>query len=329
MPAPAHPSDFGATDEAYRVSESDDYFKRHLSKAGVNEWAHQERYSFVDTQQVIRENQDVVYSSSVVDVSAGATISVPEYPAYSIVQIIDQQNYSLHTVYRGESHTIRPDDVSYGSHVYLNARTQPTALGDAGFADVHRHQQQLVIDAPSAKPYESPDILLDNRVMLEIRAALVGDVAKGMVKDFTVLMGAKGDVDRQGHLYATAYGWGGLPTADAAYFSIPNADAESDAWEVVIDPPPLDATRGGFWSITAYNEEGWLAYDKAAISNIEAEPNEDGTFTVRFGQTGKPNNLEIGSSFAALLRFYVPTSIDAARSYLANGQQHYQVIPAH
>ncbi len=73
----ASPADFGVTDYAYKVSETDFNIKRSLAKAPVNEWAHQSDVSRVDTQQVIRENQDVIYSSAVVDVSKGATLTVP------------------------------------------------------------------------------------------------------------------------------------------------------------------------------------------------------------------------------------------------------------
>jgi hypothetical protein len=70
----ASPADFGVTDYAYKVSETDFNIKRSLAKAPVNEWAHQSDVSTVESQQVIRENQDVIYSSAVVDVSQGATL---------------------------------------------------------------------------------------------------------------------------------------------------------------------------------------------------------------------------------------------------------------
>lgn len=65
------PADFGVADYVYRVSESDFNFKRSLAKAPVNQWAHQSDLSRVKTQQVIRENQDGVYSSAVVGPGQG------------------------------------------------------------------------------------------------------------------------------------------------------------------------------------------------------------------------------------------------------------------
>ncbi len=65
----ATPSDFGVTNTQYRIAESNYFFKRSLAKAPINTWAHQDNISIVKTQQVIRENQDILYSSAVVDVS--------------------------------------------------------------------------------------------------------------------------------------------------------------------------------------------------------------------------------------------------------------------
>ena len=73
-------------------------------------------------------------------------------------------------------------------------------------------------------------------------------------------------------------------------------------------PPKIDYDRGGFWSLTTYNEEGWLARDKAAISNSEAVPNDDGSYTIRFNSPGKPNNVDTPTPFTVLLRVYVPKS---------------------
>lgn len=64
----ATPADFGVADYVYKISESDFNFKRSLAKAPLNEWAYQSDLSRVDTQQVIRENQDGIYASAVVDI---------------------------------------------------------------------------------------------------------------------------------------------------------------------------------------------------------------------------------------------------------------------
>jgi len=70
------------------------------------------------------------------------------------------------------------------------------------------------------------------------------------------------------------------------------------------------------------NTEGWLARDKAAISNSEATPNKDGSYTIRFNSPGEENNVDTPAPFAALLRVYVPKTRQGIIDYLskANGE---------
>lgn len=323
----AKPDDFGISDIAYRVSESNSYILKHLEKAGVNEFAHQRDIVNVASQQVIRENQDILYSSSVVDVSKGATIAVPEYDAYSIIQIIDMQNYSIRTVYPGESVTLTSDDLSFGHYVYLNARTQPTSHDAAGLAAANAQQDALVIQSNATTAYKVPVEVVSDEKMVEVRTALIKDVQAGKIQDYTTLMGTADFVDPQGHLYATAYGWGGLPVTDAGYLTLPVKAENGECSSVNIDQAPLQFDKGGFWSITTYGTDGWIARDKAAISNNEAVANADGSYTVRFNCGDMDNNIDTPEQFSAVLRAYVPKSIPSIGKYLANGQQNYSVNP--
>ncbi|MCP9850710.1 DUF1254 domain-containing protein [Cyanobium sp. Morenito 9A2] len=308
------------TDTAYKVSETDFNIKRSLVKAGINTWAHQRDVSNVKTQQVIRENQDVLYSSAVVDVRSGATFSVPTSTTYHIIEVIDQQNYIVGVVYPGETFSITPDNLSYGYYVYLNMRIRKLPDTQGGLTATHPLQEMAAIEAASAIPYVTPDIVIDQPQMEAIRMALIKDVQAGKLPDTSRAQGGVTDTEPQAHLYATAYGWGGLSVEHAAYAPIANRteikEGKAAPSSITFTPPEIDAERGGFWSITTYNSEGWLARDKAAISNSEAIPNPDGSFTIRFNSTGSPNNVETPSPFTALLRIYVPRSKEIAIQYL-------------
>ena len=316
----ASPADFGVTDYAYKVSETDFNIKRSLAKARINEWAHQSDVSNVKTQQVIRENQDVIYSSAVVDVRDGATFSVPTSKTYHIIEVIDQQNYIVDVVYPGKSLTITPDNLTYGNYVYLNMRIRKLPDAEGGIEATRKLQGMATIKARSAVPYTTPDIVIDQAKMEAIRMALIKDVQAGKLPDTSRSQGGPYQTDPQDHLYATAYGWGGLSVEHAAYAPIANhteiRDGKALPSSITFMPPDIDYGRGGFWSITTYDSDGWLARDKAAISNSEATPNPDGSYTIRFNSPGSPNNVETPSPFTALLRVYVPKSKDSAMQYL-------------
>jgi hypothetical protein len=317
------PADFGVWEVAYKVSETDFNMKRSLAKAPVNEWAHQDDVVNVKTQQVVRENQDVIYSSAVVDIREGATISVPKSDNYHIIQILDMQNYTVEVLYPGESAAITPDRVTYGSYVYLNMRIRKLPEEKGGLQTTHKLQRMARIEAKSAIPYASPDIVVDPATLEKVRRALVKDVYEGKAgTDTSASMGTPYDTDPQLHLYATAYGWGGLAIAHAGYVPITRnqtkiEDGKALPSSLTFTPPEIDEGRGGFWSVITYDAEGWIARDKASICNSEVAPNADGSCTFHFNSPGKANNLDTPAPFVALLRVYVPRSKEGIVRYMA------------
>jgi len=316
----ATPADFDVSEYVYKISESDFNFKRSLAKAPVNEWAYQSDLSRVETQQVIRENQDGIYASAVVDISEGATFTVPEGDHYQIIQVIDMQNYVAGVAYAGDSITITTDDVTYGDYVYLNMRVPILSEEKGGLEETLRLQKLATIEASSARPYASPDLVLPQERTEEIRAALIEDVNNGALTHTRSVNGTPYTSRPQDHLYGTAYGWGGLGLPDAAYWPFMNkteiVDGQNQPSSATFTPPDIQEERGGFWSVTIYDEDGWLAKDISAISNTQAEPNEDGTYTINFNNPGAKNNLETAVPFTALFRFYLPDSKESAIEYI-------------
>jgi hypothetical protein len=321
----ASPADFGVTDYAYKISETDFNIHRSLAKASINQWAHQSDVSNVEKQQVIRENQDVIYSSGVVDVSEGATFSVPHSETYQVIEIIDQQNYIVGVVYPGKSLTVTPENLTYGNHVYLNMRIRKLPDAKGGLEATLKLQGLAKIEAKSAIPYTTPEIVVDQATMEQIRMALIRDVQAGKLPDTSNAQGSPFQTNPQDHLYATAYGWGGLSVEHAAYLPIMNKteikDGKATPSSLTFMPPEIDYDLGGFWSITTYDSEGWLARDKAAISNSEATPNPDGSYTIHFNSPRSPNNIETVAPFTALLRIYVPKSKASVIQYLQQAGQ--------
>ncbi len=78
-----------------------------------------------------------------------------------------------------------------------------------------------------------------------------------------------------------------------------------------------------FWSATVYNGDGRMFNDNANISS-EMNPvqNTDGTYTVRFGCKGQPNNIPVvegntTGKFNVLMRHYGPSK------QVSNGEDGY------
>src|SRR5919107_17416 len=61
---------------------------------GVNQFAHNREPAAIDKQTVIRMNRDTLYSFAVVDISAGANLTVPDAgDRYLSVMIVDEDHY--------------------------------------------------------------------------------------------------------------------------------------------------------------------------------------------------------------------------------------------
>jgi hypothetical protein len=173
----------------------------------------------------------------------------------------------------GDSTIVTPDRVTYGSCVYLNMRIRKLPEKKGGLEATHKLQRTAIIKAKAARPYASPDIVVDQATLEKVRQALVLDVQEGRAgSDTKAGMGTPYDTAPQFHLYATASGWGGLAIEHAGYVPITRnqtkiEDGKELPSSLTLIPPEIDEGRGGFWSVITYDVEGWIARDNASISN--------------------------------------------------------------
>ncbi len=77
----------------FRAAETALMYDNQLGlSGGVNQWFHYRVPTSVENQPVIRMNRDTLYSGSVVDISGGGTITMPEVgDRYQTVMVINQR----------------------------------------------------------------------------------------------------------------------------------------------------------------------------------------------------------------------------------------------
>jgi hypothetical protein len=270
---------------------------------GVNRFEHNRAPAPVDKQTVIRMNRDTLYSFAVVDVSGGATLTIPDAGArYLSVMAVNEDHYINHVYHDAGRHELTAEDLG-SDHVVVVARTLVDPQDPDDLAAVAAVQDQLGLQAASGRPFAIPDY--DTESLDRTRQALLA--LAGDMTSFESSFGRREDTDPVHHLISTAAGWGGLPDKEATYIGVMPHLPVGEYELTVGSDVPVD----GFWSISVYNADGYFEPNDAgaySVNNITAAHNDDGSVTVRFGGDGDPerNSLPITDGWNYLVRLYRP-----------------------
>lgn len=279
-----------------------------LQKAPVNTLSHNRQLTPTDDQPVVRMNRDSYYSFATVDVSSGASISIPPVPEGTYVSVqpvtedhrIQPMSYGSGT-YELATHT--------GTHLYLIIRLDSTLP----MAEANRIQDGIVISANSDRAFTTEPVneesfrAAEQLIRSKTPAMLKAEGANANYGMFTAPTDESRSMYSQyKHMMGAALGWGGAQLKDNIYELSPQYPAEG-CYQATFEDP----RNGAFWSFTVYNEEGFMFDDLANMSSDTATPNSDGSFTVSFGcGDAGPNNMPIVNEsgvFNVIVRHYRPS----------------------
>ncbi|MFF2274392.1 DUF1214 domain-containing protein [Agromyces sp. NPDC058126] len=285
---------------------------------GVNRFLHNRAPADIDKQTVIRMNRDTLYSFAVVDITDGATFTLPEHgDRYLSAMVVNEKHYINEIFHDAGEHRLTLEQ--FGTpHVVLAVRILVDPVEADDLAEVVALQDRITLTADSSAPFEMPDY--DTNSLDETRNALLA-LARNLT-GFDRMFGAQDEVDPVRHLIGTAAGWGGLPTSEANYIGV-EPRLPVGRYELTVGDVPVD----GFWSISVYNADGFFEpNDRGAytINNITGARNGDGTITVRFGDypADTPNTIPITEGWNYLVRLYRP------RAEILEGRWSFPVLDA-
>ena len=247
--------------------------------------------SIPEEQFVVRMNRDTYYSTSVVDMSSGSVfVTIPETDQYVSLQIVDENHETQPMIYGSGRHKI----TAKTTHAFVIVR----ALED----DARRN---LVIEAGSAKPFVVKNWDMESFEAVDKAGNI--DFSDGYDQSKAFGNAESGQTAYMNYV-GCAGGWGGAMVEDNIYQTTPYFDSDGCYEMTFVDPKAKS-----FWSATVYNADGRMFNDIANISS-EMNPvqNADGTYTLRFGCDGQPNNIPIREGnttgkFNVLMRHYGPS----------------------
>ena len=247
--------------------------------------------SIPEEQFVVRMNRDTPYSVSVIDMSSDSVfITVPQTDKYVTIQVVDENHETQPMIYGPGRHKI----TAKTDHAFVIVRALEGDIRD-----------NLAIEAGSAKPFVVKK--WDMKSFQEVDKAGNLDFADGYDQSKAFSNTESGQTAYMNYVGA-AGGWGGAMVQDNIYQTSKYFDADGCYEMTFVDPKDTY-----FWSATVYNGDGRMFNDIANISSaLNPVQNEDGSYTIRFGCEGQPNNIPIAEGnttgkFNVLMRHYGPS----------------------
>ena len=296
------------TPESYPTDETSRQMLKSQDLVGVNKFAHKPQLTPTDNQPVVRMNRDTYYSMAVIDVSNGASITMPEIPEgkYMSIQPVTEDHRIQAMQYGAGTFEL---STHTGSHLYVIIRLDAT-FTEAEAKEIH---DKMSITANSDNLFSA--VPVNKESFTQVEEDLKAKAPAIMKRDGVLaLKGFFTDPrDESEELFTeekyqvgAAVGWGGAQWKDNIYELSGNYAADT-CYQMTFEDPGNTA----FWSITVYDKAGFMFNDLANYSSDTATANADGTYTISFG-CGEDafNNIAIDNSsgvFNIAVRHYMPS----------------------
>jgi len=302
--APAHAADAPkVTANNYVRAETDVQMKGYIATYNnFGKFEHFRQPYDVNNQVTVRTNMDTLYSFGVWDLRSPVTITLPETGGRYQSLMIVSQDHSIWSFYGPRTGTLTEEKVG-SRYVFLALRTFMDPNDEQDMKGAHRLQDAVVVEQADIGKFEVPDW---NKEEVEQMRATINVVA-GTVTDASKMFGKKENLDPVYWMLGAALGWGGLPAEAATYANaIPEKNDGKTPYTLTVTDVPVY----GFWSVTLYDDGGWLPinkYNAYSFNNLTAKKDKDGSVTIHFGGDPKADNfLPIVPGWNYIVRMYKP-----------------------
>ena len=260
---------------------------------GINKFLEMPTASSDPSKQfVVRMNRDTYYATSIFDMTDGIYLTIPETDKYVSIQVVDENHETQPMIYGPGTHKL----TAKTTHAFVIVRS----LDD-------KARRNLVAETNSSKPFFVKN--WDDNSFKKVAESGNKIFSNGYDQSKAYSNKESGQTSYMNFVGA-AGGWGGAMVQDNIYQTSQYMSSDGCYEMTFANPQARD-----FWSTTVYNGDGYLFNDVANISsNMAPEKNIDGTYTVRYGCDGQPNNIPIREGnktgkFNVVMRHYGPSKM--------------------
>jgi hypothetical protein len=284
-------------------AETDMTMKRYQTAGGFGKMFHLRQPTPLDKQDVIRMNQDTLYSIGIFDLTTPVTITKPKTERWQSMMLVTQDHSIPPAIYKAGSYTLTQKDIGT-RYVIVMFRTLVNANDAKDIKLANAVQDNIKVQQAKTGSLDIPD--WDEASLSKVRDAL--NILGATVSDTSGMLGDKATLNPIHHLLGTSMGWGGNPKKDAIYVNvIPEKNDGKVNYALTVKDIPVD----GFASITVYNNKGFMEKNDLginSINNLTATPNEGGGATIHFGgcDDGRKNCIPIEDGWNYIVRLYQP-----------------------
>jgi hypothetical protein len=306
------------TEQTYPTIETQRQMVKTQEAVGLNTFLHYRELTPTDKQDVVRMNRDTYYSRAVINVSKGATITLPEIEKgkYMSLEVITEDHRIQPMQYGAGTYNLTTHK---GDYVYVIIRTDATWSE----AEVRKVQDKMVINSRSDTEFVTDTVneAVFDKVENGLKAQVPALFAKHGSSDGITFGAFTAPTDNSKELFnktsyavGAALGWGGAQLVDNLY----EVSGKPYPADVCHQATFKDPKNKGFMSVTVYDKFGFMFNDKANINTETAVWNDDGTMTISFGcGENAINNIPTVEGnktgvFSLAFRHYIPS--DAVRN---------------
>lgn len=302
--APAHAANtVKVTAANYVRAESDFQMKSYIASFNNFGKFHHERQPYdVNNQLTVRGNRDTLYSFGVFDLRSPLTITLPETGGRYQSLMIVNQDHSIWSFYGPRTGILTEEKVGT-RYVLLVIRTFMDPNDEQDMKEAHQLQDAVKVKQANIGEFKVPD--WNQKEVEQMRETI--NVVASIVTDTSKFFGKKEELDPVYWMLGTALGWGGLPAEAATYVNVfPEKNDGKTPYTLTVEDVPVY----GFWSVTLYNDKGWMSvnkYNAYSFNNVTAKRSKDGSITIHFGGDPKADNfLPIVPGWNYIVRMYQP-----------------------